>query len=136
MKHKRVKFMKSMKKSSWILTVSKNKINKGNTEATSNKNTKKSANQEQLVHYFPVFLKNQCLRRNVLIESLRMTRFPRWEYWKLKLVNKRCTRLLKSGEIFEIDIENRFREPSVCMVAHGENSLMSVGTCRSWFRTC
>uniref|UniRef100_A0A3Q7H4W1 Bulb-type lectin domain-containing protein n=1 Tax=Solanum lycopersicum TaxID=4081 RepID=A0A3Q7H4W1_SOLLC len=56
------------------------------------------------------------------LESEILARFPRWEYWKLSLVNKRCSTLLKSGEIFEIRKENGFREPSVYMLASGETN--------------
>ncbi|XP_006359067.1 F-box/kelch-repeat protein At3g27150-like [Solanum tuberosum] len=56
------------------------------------------------------------------LESEILSRFPRWEYWKLSLVNKRCSMLLKSGEIFEIRKENGFKEPSVYMLASGETN--------------
>ncbi|XP_016459627.1 F-box/kelch-repeat protein At3g27150-like isoform X1 [Nicotiana tabacum] len=59
---------------------------------------------------------------NYQVESLILARFPRWEYWKLCLVNKRCSMLLKSGEIFEIRKEIGFKEPSVFMLASGETN--------------
>ncbi|KAJ8568703.1 hypothetical protein K7X08_028236 [Anisodus acutangulus] len=56
------------------------------------------------------------------LESEILARFPRWEYWKLCLVNKRCSTLLKNGEIFEIRKEIGFKEPSVFMLASGETN--------------
>ncbi|KAK4369208.1 hypothetical protein RND71_013000 [Anisodus tanguticus] len=56
------------------------------------------------------------------LESEILARFPRWEYWKLCLVNKRCSTLLKNGEIFEIRREIGFKEPSVFMLASGETN--------------
>ncbi|XP_060172270.1 F-box/kelch-repeat protein At3g27150-like [Lycium barbarum] len=56
------------------------------------------------------------------LESEILARFPRWEYWKLCLVNKRCSMLLKSGDIFQIRKENGFKEPSVFMLASGETN--------------
>ncbi|PIN02012.1 hypothetical protein CDL12_25476 [Handroanthus impetiginosus] len=56
------------------------------------------------------------------LESLIFARFPRSEYWKLCFVNKRCSNLLKSGELYKIRKEIGFREPSVFMFASGESS--------------
>ncbi|XP_059643767.1 F-box/kelch-repeat protein At3g27150-like [Cornus florida] len=48
--------------------------------------------------------------------------FPRSEYWKLSFVNKRYLTLLKSGELFKIRREIKVKEPSVFMLAVGDQS--------------
>ncbi|KAI7750386.1 hypothetical protein M8C21_014712 [Ambrosia artemisiifolia] len=55
------------------------------------------------------------------LENLILARFPRSEYWKLSSVNKRFSRLVKTGELFKIRRDNRINEPSVLMLASGEN---------------
>ncbi|XP_010556281.1 PREDICTED: F-box/kelch-repeat protein At3g27150 [Tarenaya hassleriana] len=49
-----------------------------------------------------------------------LARVPRFEYWKLSFLNKRFSRLLKSGEIFRVRRERRFTEPSVFMLSSGD----------------
>ncbi|CAI9111573.1 OLC1v1011827C1 [Oldenlandia corymbosa var. corymbosa] len=56
------------------------------------------------------------------VESLIFARLPRWEHWKLCLLNKRNLNLVRSGEIFKIRREIKSAEPSVCMLASGESS--------------
>ncbi|KAK1410037.1 hypothetical protein QVD17_36570 [Tagetes erecta] len=55
------------------------------------------------------------------LENLILARFPRSEYWKLSSVNKRFSALVKSGEVFKIRRDVGFIEPSVLMLASGEN---------------
>ncbi|XP_057482716.1 LOW QUALITY PROTEIN: F-box/kelch-repeat protein At3g27150-like [Actinidia eriantha] len=58
---------------------------------------------------------------NYELESLILARIPRAEYWKLSLVNRRYSSLLKSGELFRIRREIGIKESSVFMAAIGEN---------------
>ncbi|KAM0022733.1 putative kelch-type beta propeller [Helianthus debilis subsp. tardiflorus] len=58
---------------------------------------------------------------NYELENLILARFPRSEYWKLSSVNKRFSRLVKTGELFKIRRDIKFNEPSVFMLASGEN---------------
>ncbi|KAI3503564.1 hypothetical protein L1887_32010 [Cichorium endivia] len=55
------------------------------------------------------------------LEGLILARFPRSEFWKLSLVNKRYNTLVKSDELFRIRRQIGFNEPSVLMLATGEN---------------
>ncbi|KAL7615216.1 hypothetical protein Lser_V15G07853 [Lactuca serriola] len=55
------------------------------------------------------------------LEGLILARFPRSEYWKISFVNKRFAGLVKSGELFKIRRNIGFIEPSVLMLASGEN---------------
>lgn len=55
------------------------------------------------------------------LEGLILARFPRSEYWKISFVNKRFAGVVKSGELFKIRQEIGFKEPSVFMLASGEN---------------
>ncbi|KAL2523200.1 F-box/kelch-repeat protein [Forsythia ovata] len=56
------------------------------------------------------------------LESLIFARFPRSEYWKLSFVNKRCSALLNSGELYKIRREIGFKESSIFILAIGESS--------------
>uniref|UniRef100_A0A1J3FTH3 F-box/kelch-repeat protein n=1 Tax=Noccaea caerulescens TaxID=107243 RepID=A0A1J3FTH3_NOCCA len=58
------------------------------------------------------------LVRELEVEIL--ARVPRFEYWKLRFINKPCSRLLKNGEIFKVRRERRLVEPSVFMLSNGE----------------
>ncbi|VVB14215.1 unnamed protein product [Arabis nemorensis] len=49
-----------------------------------------------------------------------LARVPRFEYWKLQFLNKRFSRLLKTGEIFKVRRERRVVEPSVFMLSSGD----------------
>ena len=49
-----------------------------------------------------------------------LARLPRFEYWKLKLLNKRFSRLLKEGKIFKVRRDRGVVEPSVFMRSHGD----------------
>ncbi|VYS58765.1 unnamed protein product [Arabidopsis thaliana] len=49
-----------------------------------------------------------------------LARVPRFEYWKLKLLNKGFSRLLKSDEIFKVRRERGVVEPSVFMLSSGD----------------
>lgn len=49
-----------------------------------------------------------------------LSRVPRFEYWKLNLLNKRFSRLLKSGEIFKVRRDRGVVEPSVFMLSNGD----------------
>ncbi|KAD7479600.1 hypothetical protein R6Q59_008396 [Mikania micrantha] len=55
------------------------------------------------------------------LENLILARFPRSEYWKLLSVSKRFSALVKTGELFKLRRDIRFHEPSVLMLASGEN---------------
>ncbi|XP_071734949.1 F-box/kelch-repeat protein At3g27150-like [Rutidosis leptorrhynchoides] len=55
------------------------------------------------------------------LENLILARFPRSEYWKISFVNRRFAGLVKSSEIFKIRRDIGFNEPSVLMLASGEN---------------
>ncbi|KAL4568227.1 hypothetical protein LXL04_023834 [Taraxacum kok-saghyz] len=56
------------------------------------------------------------------LESLILARFPRSEYWKLSMVNKRYHALVKSDELLRIRRDIGFYEPSVLMLSSGENN--------------
>ncbi|CAN8266285.1 unnamed protein product [Cochlearia groenlandica] len=49
-----------------------------------------------------------------------LARLPRLEYWKLKLLSKRFSRLLKTGEIFKVRRDRGVVEPSVFMLSSGD----------------
>ncbi|KAF2530616.1 hypothetical protein F2Q70_00031965 [Brassica cretica] len=49
-----------------------------------------------------------------------LARLPRFEYWKLKFLNKRFSRLLKEGKIFKVRRDRGVVEPSVFMRSHGD----------------
>ncbi|CAH8266892.1 unnamed protein product [Arabidopsis lyrata] len=49
-----------------------------------------------------------------------LARVPRFEYWKLKLLNKGFSSLLKSDEIFKVRRERGVVEPSVFMLSSGD----------------
>ncbi|KAJ9540516.1 hypothetical protein OSB04_027022 [Centaurea solstitialis] len=55
------------------------------------------------------------------LEGLILARFPRSEYWKISFVSRRFAGVVKSGELFKIRREIGFKEPSVFMLASGEN---------------
>lgn len=55
------------------------------------------------------------------VEALIFARVPRSEYGKFSLVNKRFLSLLKSGEIYKIRRVNGIKEPTVFMLAAGQN---------------
>ncbi|PIN09787.1 hypothetical protein CDL12_17625 [Handroanthus impetiginosus] len=59
------------------------------------------------------------------LESLIFARFPRSEYWKLRSVNKRCSTLLQTGDLYKIRKEIGFKEPSIFISASGENTWWS-----------
>ncbi|PWA67484.1 galactose oxidase/kelch repeat superfamily protein [Artemisia annua] len=59
---------------------------------------------------------------NYELENIILARFPRSEYWKLSFVNKRFAGLVKNEELFKIRRDIGFSEPSVLMLASGENS--------------
>lgn len=56
------------------------------------------------------------------VENLILARVPRSEYWKLCFINRRCSSLLKSGDLFKIRREVGVKEASVFMFASGETS--------------
>ncbi|KAL5581363.1 hypothetical protein UlMin_013805 [Ulmus minor] len=56
------------------------------------------------------------------VEALILARVPRSEYPKFSLVNKRFLSLLRSGELFKIRKEIEITEPSVFMLAVGEQN--------------
>ena len=56
------------------------------------------------------------------VEDVILARVPRAEYNKFSLVNKRFLKLVKSGEIYKIRSEIGFKEPTVFMLASGEQS--------------
>ncbi|KAG2301534.1 hypothetical protein Bca4012_059783 [Brassica carinata] len=49
-----------------------------------------------------------------------LSRVPRFEYWKLNLLSKRFSRLLKSGKIFKVRRDRGVVEPSVFMLSNGD----------------
>ncbi|XP_024031808.1 F-box/kelch-repeat protein At3g27150 [Morus notabilis] len=55
------------------------------------------------------------------VEAQILARVPRSEYGKFSLVNKRFLSLLKSGEIYKVRREFGFKEPTVFMLAAGQN---------------
>ncbi|GFS30797.1 hypothetical protein Acr_00g0014140 [Actinidia rufa] len=59
--------------------------------------------------------------RKTTSASDQITRDGSSEYWKLSLVNRRYSSLLKSGELFRIRREIGIKESSVFMAAIGEN---------------
>ncbi|XP_061348872.1 F-box/kelch-repeat protein At3g27150-like [Gastrolobium bilobum] len=56
------------------------------------------------------------------LETMILARFSISEHWKLCCLNKRFLTQLKSGEIYKIRREIRFKEPSVFMLASGERN--------------
>ncbi|PON95360.1 Kelch repeat-containing F-box protein [Trema orientale] len=56
------------------------------------------------------------------VEALILARVPRAEYGKFSRVNKRFLSLVKSGEIYKIRKVIGFKEPTVFMLAVGEQS--------------
>ncbi|KAL0737629.1 hypothetical protein Bca4012_013839 [Brassica carinata] len=51
-----------------------------------------------------------------------LARLPRFEYWKLKFLNKRFSRLLKEGKIFKVRRDRGVVEPFVFMRSTGDTS--------------
>ncbi|XP_010502675.1 PREDICTED: F-box/kelch-repeat protein At3g27150 [Camelina sativa] len=51
-----------------------------------------------------------------------LARVPRFEYWKLKLLNKGFSTLLKTDEVFKVRRERGVVEPSVFMLSSGDTS--------------
>lgn len=56
------------------------------------------------------------------VEVMILARVPRSEYGKFSLVSKWHQSFIKSGELFKIRKDIRFREPSVFVLASGERS--------------
>ncbi|XP_018477534.1 F-box/kelch-repeat protein At3g27150 [Raphanus sativus] len=51
-----------------------------------------------------------------------LARLPRFEYWKLKFLSTRFSRLLKEGKIFKVRRDRGLVEPSVFMRSNGDKS--------------
>uniref|UniRef100_A0A803QL41 Uncharacterized protein n=1 Tax=Cannabis sativa TaxID=3483 RepID=A0A803QL41_CANSA len=54
------------------------------------------------------------------VEALILARVPRSDYGTISLVNKRFLSLIKTGEIYNIRKQIKFKEPTVFMLASGE----------------
>ncbi|MBA0842265.1 hypothetical protein Goarm_002102 [Gossypium armourianum] len=67
------------------------------------------------------------------LESLILARFPRSEHWKLYLLNKHFSDLLKSGELNKIRKEIGFKESSIFMSPSGQNCWWA---CDGLFKSC
>ncbi|KAG4202445.1 hypothetical protein ERO13_A05G339000v2 [Gossypium hirsutum] len=67
------------------------------------------------------------------LESLILARFPRSEHWKLYLLNKHFSDLLKSGELNKIRKEIGFKESSIFMSPSGQNCWWA---CDRLFKSC
>ncbi|PWA98651.1 Galactose oxidase, beta-propeller [Artemisia annua] len=90
---------------------------------SSNKDPKEDLEEPQDADY-----SNHIPSLSYELEGLILARFPRSEYWKLSFVNKRYGALLKTGELFKIRKHIGFSEPSVLMLASGENRWWAFDT--------